>query len=343
MYCYLKALIVSATCGIIASIAHPLDAKASDPVFSVTYDTPLTVSFQEVARSADSKTIVATIPLSVRFRGDAESLSDANIELESPDQTLRVVDFLPQTTTTTDIVGPIQIETTKEAGGALKFHFIHEASANAKDVVSAKVSALNEADASSYLRFMTTLKYEQLPPRQLLVASGIRNRGHGVFFKLKPTSQHSIEGQHSFVCLFEVKPDWRCDYIVARCYEVGVGGWSVNENNKYIIGIHLKDDSDAKATIKEALPSIEKYHLEVLPGLLELQSVRSSAFFPYFGLGTKAAEIQKGLSGSQSEYENSIAKLMKINSYTTKRGEQSHVPEPAVGPVSDGESSPLAR
>jgi len=336
MYCCLKPLVVFVACGLLASIAHPLDAEASDPIFSVTYDTPLTVSFQEVARSGDSKTIIVTIPVSVKFQGDAKSLSNANIEFESPDQTLRVVDFLPQTTTTTDIVGPIQIETTKEAGGTLKFQFGHDASVNAtaNGLVDAKVAATKKVDASGELRYATKLKYEQLPARELLLASGIRNRGHGVFFKLKPNSQHSIEGQHNFVCLFNVKPDWKCDYLVARCYEVGVGGWIVHENRKYIIGMHLKDDPEANATIKEALPSIAKYHLEVLPGLQELQSVRSSSFFPYFGLGTKAAEIQKRLSGPQAEYENSIAKLMKINSYTTTRGEQSGEPEPPMPPDS---------
>lgn len=309
MYCCLKPLIAFITCGLLASIAHPLVAEASDPFFSVTYDMPLTVSFQEVARSGNSKTILATIPVSVKFQGDAKSLSNANIEFESPNRTLRVVDFLPQTTTTTDVVGPIQIETTKEAGGTLKFQF-------------AKV------DASGEVRDASTLKYEQLPPRELLVASGIRHRGHGVFFKLKPNSQRSIEGQHNFVCLFDVKHDWKCDYLVARCYEVGVGGWIVHENRKYIIGMHQEEDSDARATIKQMLPSIAKYHLEVLPDLQELQSVRSSPFFPYFGLGTKAAEIETRLSGPQAEYKNVIAKLMKINLYTTGSGEQSGEPDP---------------
>ncbi len=151
----------------LTQITFPLVLIASDPIYSITYDTPLSVFAEEIARSANTKTVSVSIPVSVRFDGDATALSEVNIELESLERTCRFVDFLPKTTTVTDIAGPIRIETTTEQSGNLKVLFKAESTATGGSVGLANVQARIDADveASRSYRELSNLKYEQLPPR----------------------------------------------------------------------------------------------------------------------------------------------------------------------------------
>ncbi len=146
--------------------------------------------------------------------GDAADLAEVIVFIENPERRLRVVDFLPKTELATDIAGHIEVVDTTEAaetadaslGGAVTVEY-----------GMLKATASPSAGAGKQHRTTQKQTYQRLPPQELVLAAGTMNRQHGVFFKLRPSSQHVLEGMHELVCRFAVPKTWRGDYLVVRC------------------------------------------------------------------------------------------------------------------------------
>ena len=308
----MRSVILNRTVGMLvitamAVLDFPLFSQASDPPLVVSFDTPLAVSCKEVARSPQTKTVIATFTFSIRQTSGYNKVDDVEIEIESPERLIRVSDFLPQTTTVTDIVDGEKKIVIKYTKGSASISTIKgKVEAEVKGGTSQKTTSGIELEgrAESQQSENTTIDvtYKQLAPRELLLASGTLNRGHGVFFKLKRTSQHEIEGQHKFVCLFDVVPSWRCDYLRGRCH-------SGSSNADFIIGVHIDDDATAKSLIENAAT----IHPRMTPLQKELADTRGALLFPYLGLGSKAAEIDRKLSVVRSEYEKTLHDARLLN------------------------------
>jgi len=132
-----------------------------------------------------------------------------------------------------------------------------------------------------------------VPPKQLFLASGTTNRGHGVFFKLKPSSQASLEGQKEFVCLFIVPKDWRGDYACIACRAKGYNRslWTRVEEcgtAEVCVGLYLRGDPEARQAAKQLARAYETYRqaatkrpsgdlrelLDQIPGILSVNGGR---------------------------------------------------------------------
>jgi hypothetical protein len=59
--------------------------------------------------------------------------------------------------------------------------------------------------------------YKRVAPKSLVLASGTTNRGHGVFFKLRPSNGTSLEGAKEFTFLAIVPKEWRGDWCTFVC------------------------------------------------------------------------------------------------------------------------------
>jgi hypothetical protein len=60
-------------------------------------------------------------------------------------------------------------------------------------------------------------KTNRLPPKHAIVVSGTSSEGRGVFFKLKRSSQTSLEGVHDLSVTFVVPPGWRGGDVRVGC------------------------------------------------------------------------------------------------------------------------------
>jgi hypothetical protein len=60
-------------------------------------------------------------------------------------------------------------------------------------------------------------KMNRLPPKHAVVVSGTSSEGRGVFFKLKRSSQTSLEGVHDLSVTFVVPPEWRGGDVRVGC------------------------------------------------------------------------------------------------------------------------------
>ena len=191
---FLSRLMVAAVMGV--AVAH-----AETPV--VVFDLPLTVECRDVTpqryeASYQRKIFEAVIKISPQFlAGEEKDLKKLHYEI-STEQQMPVVSFAPNSQVTSDVAGgAIAIQTDDHHGQLLVHYLVTPAAGDGK-----LTGDLNSSHA----------QYMLLAPKQILVASGTIERGCGVYYDLKPSTQETLQKQREFACLFDVPSTWRANY-----------------------------------------------------------------------------------------------------------------------------------
>jgi hypothetical protein len=186
--------------------------------------------------------IEATFDVSSLVRlGSEGNLRQFLYVIESPQRTLVVHDYAPKTQLVTEMAGNVGVQKSAEKSSNLGIN----ASFNSDLIVSAN------ANASTGQKRSTSLRYELLPPKQLLAASGTIARRTAVYFKLKPSAQTSLDGARRFVVVFRVDDDWRGDYVRLRCaaYDRSRSDKPICGSSDFLVGLHLLGDETARETV----------------------------------------------------------------------------------------------
>jgi hypothetical protein len=161
------------------------------------------------------------VALSVSTRFNEVSRNDVDeidIEVSGTTAGLLVHDFAPVTQLASDITREIETtKTTKHArslegtlGGTLPIPGA-EAAAHLTPSISGGLSGCETA----------TEKINRLPPKDVVVVSGTCDEGRGVFFKLKRTTQTSLEGVHELAVTFVAPRSWPRPAIQVKCDALG--------------------------------------------------------------------------------------------------------------------------
>jgi hypothetical protein len=211
------------------------------------FDAPFCVGCRSIPCSDSAKKdpgkdlIEVVVPISVGVRaGSEKDLKQCLYTLVDPTEpeTLSVRDWLPRTELKTEYAKPIQVnnERLAKVGINLSAHYV--------------VSAAS--DASGQVK--SGLAYEMLPPQETVLASGTVHQGHGVFFKLRPSSQTTLEGMKSFSAIFAVPRGWRGGCLKLRCEAVGLNRSVVSRLDRevqsgaacFCLALHLAGDEEAE-------------------------------------------------------------------------------------------------
>ncbi len=172
--------------------------------------------------------------------------------IESPERSLCVVDYLPKTQLATSVVGKVAVEKQREGSSSIGVNVSGKYDRLAAGTLS---GSKGSSDRSS-------LRYELLPPKELVAASGTIDRQHGVYFKLKPSKQTSLEGAKQFVCVFRVDRKWRGGLIRIHCEATAKnpygtialpGGQTLVGRVDFTSGLYLKDDRPARLAVAESV------------------------------------------------------------------------------------------
>jgi hypothetical protein len=163
----------------------------------------------------NQRLIELRLPVSVRFGGvHPDDVEELDLEINSAAAGLRVHSFSPSTQLASDLSKEIETTTTTKKehsfgatlGGALPLPHAN---------VVAQLSPSINANSSSCET--VTEKVNRLPPKYAVVVSGTSSDGHGVFFKLKRSSQSSLEGAHELTVVFIAPPDWQRGEVRVVC------------------------------------------------------------------------------------------------------------------------------
>ena len=222
-------------------------ALAASPV--VEFDVTTVIACHDVTTAEfavahpQHKLLQATFNISSLFRrGTEKDVAQFLYRIESTGGTLRIVDHLPRTELASPVVGPIAVEkkdeSTKRIGGLLGGQY--------PPFSQAEISG--QAGTTNGL----SVRYEMLPPKELLAASGTLNRERGVYFKLRPSPQTSLEGARQFVCVLRVPRSWRADCVRLDCRADGCGHAS------FLVGLFAAGDEEARLAVEHLVACDER-------------------------------------------------------------------------------------
>lgn len=180
----------------------------------VIFDIPSKVECKDVTPEKCAKVhphhkvIEARFRISAAYTDGGERLTEDFVYMiSSPDLRLKLLDYLPNTTLESSTADDrIEVTDTTENTDTLT----GEAHVSYKVLTLGATKNLNSKKLESN-------HYERVAPKNLVLASGTINRGHGVFYKLRPSAGLSLEGSKEFVLLCIVPKSWRGDWCVVTC------------------------------------------------------------------------------------------------------------------------------
>ena len=217
----------------------------------IEFDVPSIVSCRDITTDEFANTHSLEKLLEVRFNvsslvssGSDRCIRELFILAYSPERSFEVVDFSPQTTLITEFASPIDESRNVENSSNAGINFSPAFEMAGKANLNANVSD----------REGKTLRTSKLPPKKLAVASGTQKRGTAVYFKLKPSTQSTLEGSHEVVLTVKVPVAWRADLMHVHCS--GVSAWTEDgPHSKYradfVIPVYLAADSPAKIVCEQ--------------------------------------------------------------------------------------------
>lgn len=193
-------------------IASVESCRASDT--KVAFDIPSRVECRDVtpekcaAVHPTMKVIEAKFRISASFvDGEEASTVDFVYMISSPDMRLKVLDFLPNTTLESSTAEDrIEVTDSTESSDAL--------TGDAR--VAYSILSLGASKNLSNKKTESN-HYQRVAPKHLVLASGTVNRGNGVFYKLRPSQEGSLEGAKEFVLMAIVPKKWRGDWCTVIC------------------------------------------------------------------------------------------------------------------------------
>jgi hypothetical protein len=216
----------------------------------VMFDAPTTIAARDVTTDEhrlaypSSRLIEVKIQISSLVRrGFEKDLQELFYRFDYPVPGIEIVDYLPKTTLTSDVVGNIGMEKRSEDCNTLGLTL----SGAMSPLAGTLNGGITDKDSES-------VRYEMLPPLETVAASGTLNRRTSVYFKLKPTPRISLEGDKEFVVVVRVPASWRGDYVYWGCQAMGTrrsatppfeASGPVNRR-QFLMGIYLEGDEEAR-------------------------------------------------------------------------------------------------
>lgn len=192
----------------IASLHSSL--RAGEPTSSVGFDAPAIVVAVPVnpavveAPTMGGQLLRLRLPVSTyispEFHGE---VTEYVVEIDSPAQSLRIIDFWPKNEVYSEIAGTVAVAHSQQKDVDFTFN------------VAGAYEPFGRGTASG--NYHNTLNREELyqrkPPMQVLTSSGTIHRGYGVFFKFRPGPNPVLEGAREVAMLVEVPQGWRADML----------------------------------------------------------------------------------------------------------------------------------
>ena len=152
----------------------------------------------------NSRMVDVQLDVSALFTpGDAAVITEYTVRIVSRHEDVQVADYSPRTEMQTDVFGPMQIS---QEGDRVREAAIRGAGG---------YPGVGTAQGYAYYHDNSheTVHYAKKPSMELLNAAGTLERRRGVYFKVRQSSQTTLEGARPFRIVFEVPNSWRADLL----------------------------------------------------------------------------------------------------------------------------------
>jgi hypothetical protein len=227
-----------------------LSAEAIGAAHPITFDAPTTIAVRDVTTDEHRIAYPAARLIEVKIqisslvrRGQEREIQELFYRFDYPAPGIEVVDYLPKTTLSSDVVGNIGMEKRSEDSSTLGLSL----SGMMQPLAGTLTGGITDKESQS-------IRYELLPPMETVAASGTLNRRTSVYFKLRPTPRDSLEGDKEFVVIVRVPATWRGDYVYWGCQAAGsrrsaapgLDSSAPVGRRQFVMSLYLEGDEEAR-------------------------------------------------------------------------------------------------
>lgn len=216
-------------------------------IAQVAYDVNPSVVARDIAYSGllsqmpNSRMVEVQLDVSALFKpGETAKVTEYTIKVTSRHEDVQVADYSPRTELQSDVMGPMQV--TQDADR------VREASIRGAGGYPGAGSVYGYAYGHDNSR--EVIVYAKKPAMELATASGTLERRRGVYFKVKESSQTTLEGARPLKIVFEVPKEWRADLLDITIDTVGHESHSSKKTRllsvqKFVVAVYQEFDDHA--------------------------------------------------------------------------------------------------
>lgn len=201
----------------------PLDAFDTRTP-EVGFDVPAEIVCRDVTTEAfratnpGSKLVEVEAAVSLLlFHGEAARVDDVVVEIDGSGAGLVVYDYAPRTELLSELSQPVEVKesvaTDKSLGASLGARLAPD------------VALTPTLSAGSSKQKTQTVTRSELPPKSPVVVSGTTGARTAVYFKLRRSTQSTLEGERTFRVTFAAPADWSSGAVEVRCVARGERKW----------------------------------------------------------------------------------------------------------------------
>ena len=192
----------------------------------------------------NSRMVEVQLDVSALFTpGDAAIVTEYTVRMVSRHEDVQVADYSPRTEMQSDVFGPMQIS---QEGDRVREAAIRGVGGY-PGVGSAQGYAYYHDNSHE------TVHYAKKPSLELVNAAGTLERRRGVYFKVKQSSQTTLEGARPFRIVFEVPNSWRADLLDVTIEAAGLENAHskrprVLSTQQFVVALYQEFDENAANT-----------------------------------------------------------------------------------------------
>lgn len=210
--------------GSVCSAADIVGLGAELP--DVAFDVPATVLCRELP-PADADYVGSTRLLEIELpvtvvvaRGDVDRVEEVILQLHFGDDRLRVVDFSPTTQLVSEYAEDIEVKSTTGSDNRL------DASLGGVLPVGGAPAHVTPSITAGKTEHQTaTETSKRKAPKEAVVVSAAIDRRRGVYFKLRQSSQSTLEGEHRLKVTVAADRHWSGGELTVNCNARGERKW----------------------------------------------------------------------------------------------------------------------
>lgn len=232
------ALALSAVAGDVAAFdlpsvdLKPIEFESFDTrTPEVAFDVPASLVCRDVTTDAfrtdypSERLVEVEAPVSLLlYHGEVSKVQDVVITIDGAEAGLRVHDYWPRTELASEHAEPIEVKRTESTDKSI--------GASLGGKLAGDVALTPTISGGATRIESSTQRENRLPPKRAVVVSGATGGRSGVYFKLRRSSQSTLEGERTFKVTFAAPSDWDGGAIRVHCLARGEKKWLFVEQRR---------------------------------------------------------------------------------------------------------------
>jgi hypothetical protein len=208
----------------------------------VLFDSPTVAVASVESFGSEEKSIRVVLEVSVSKTDPKAELSEVRMDVFWNRNSYPLIGYGPVTAVQSKYDGPLAIERKTESNRSLKARISSGVIENATGGLE---GSIDKKESES-------VRYNEVPQHELLIASGPIQRGTGAYFQFRPSRTETLEGGRNLIISFAVPESWRAGVLQLNFYalgsrqKLGLFRDEFEHSRAFVLPIYLQGDRQAR-------------------------------------------------------------------------------------------------